>query len=191
MAAHGLFRINRRGFAPEGKKNNEHGLTLIETMIAMLILMVALVSLAQVFGVAMVLNKNHGRDASKTTTFAHDKMEELTRLTFTRVPATKDTTSNLTVNPVNGVYPATGVGLTTGGSIPPVAAAAGYTDTLDINGARTTVAADIAFRRQWQIEEPVVGNVNLLRISVSVTSTRSFNVGTAPATVQVTLKASQ
>src|SRR5881296_2190769 len=130
MGAHG-FRINGGGSLPEGKKNYEQGLTLIETMIAMLILMIALVSLAQVFGFAMVLNKNHGRDASKTTTFAHDKMEELNNLLFTTTAT--DTSTNLTLNPP---YPANGKGLTVGGSIAPAAVSQGYVDYLDQNGAR-------------------------------------------------------
>ena len=183
MAAHG-FPNNRRGFAPVGKRHNDSGLTLIETMIAMLILMVALVSLAQIFGVAMALNKNHGRDASKTTTFAHDKMEELNNLLFS--PTAMDTTTDLTVNPP---YPAVANhGLTVGGSIAPTAVVANYVDYLDQNGARTTVVADRAFTRQWQIQTV---NATLLLFSVSVTSNRSFNIGTAPATVEVTYKARQ
>ena len=176
MAAHG-FPNNRRGFAPVGKRHNDSGLTLIETMIAMLILMVSLVSLAEIFGIAMVLNKNHGRDASKTTAFAHDKMEELNSLAFA------DTTANLTVDPP---YPASGKGLFGGGTIPPTPPVANYVDYLDQNGVRTIVAADRVFTRQWQIIDV---NASLKQINVAVTSTRSFNFGTPPVTVSVTYKA--
>src|SRR6266542_2447089 len=89
--------------------HNKGGFSLIETMIAMFILVFALISLAQMMALAIVINKNQGRDATKATGFAHDKVEELTGLAFT------DQTSNVTVNPVNGVYPATGRGLIAGG----------------------------------------------------------------------------
>ena len=62
--------------------HNKHGFSLIETMIAMLILIFALVSMAQLLGLAIVVNKNQGRDAAKATGFAHDKMEELNGLAF-------------------------------------------------------------------------------------------------------------
>jgi Tfp pilus assembly protein PilV len=176
MAAHG-FPNNRKEFAPVDKKHNAAGLTLIETMISMLILMFALLFLAQMFATAIVLNKNHGRDASKTTAFAHDKMEELNGLAFA------DTTTNLTVIPP---YPANGKGLLLGGSIPPTAPAANYVDYLDQYGVRTLVAADRVFTRQWQI---INVNASLKQINVAVTSTKSFNFGTAPVTVSVTYKA--
>src|SRR5437867_6679083 len=154
---------------------DEAGFSLVETMIAMLILVIALLSLSQLFCLAIALNKNHGRDATKATAFAHDKMEELKGLAF------GDTTTNITVDPP---YPANGVGLSAGGSIPPAAAATNYVDYLDQNGVRTT-AANSAFSRQWNItaESPT-----LKRISVAVTSSKSFNVGPAPATVSVTYK---
>ena len=77
---------------------DEAGFSLVETLIAMFILVVALLALSQLFSMAIVLNKNGGRDATKTTVFAHDKMEELNSLAF------GDTTTNVSVDPP---YPAT------------------------------------------------------------------------------------
>jgi len=162
-------------------EHNKDGFSLIECMIAMLILVFALVALAQLMALAIVVNKNQGRDGTKATGFAHDKMEELTGLAFV------DTTSNVTVNPVNGVYPATGKGLLVGGNLPPTAPAANYSDTLDQFGARTTTAANIAFTRQWQITNV---NATLKQITVGVTSNKSFRSGNGPlpVTVSMTLK---
>ena len=161
--------------------HNKGGFSLIETMIAMFILVFALISLAQLMALAIVINKNQGRDATKATAFAHDKMEELTGLAF------NDQTSNVTVNPVNGIYPATGKGLLVGGNLPPTAPVANYSDTLDQFGARTTTAANIAFTRQWQITNP---NATLKQITVGVTSNKSFRSGNGalPVTVSTTLK---
>ena len=166
--------------------HNKGGFSLIETMIAMFIMVFALISLAQLMALAIVVNKNQGRDATKATGFAHDKMEELTGLAFT------DATTNVTVNPVNGVYPATGTGLVAGGNLPPTAALANYSDTLDQFGARTTTAAQIAFTRQWQITNlPVGGPTTYKQITVGVTSNKSFRSGNGalPVTVSTTLKA--
>ena len=163
--------------------HNKGGFSLIETMIAMFIMVFALISLAQLMALAIVVNKNQGRDATKATGFAHDKMEELTGLAFT------DTLSNLTKDPgANGQYPQTGLGLTASvNTLPPAAPAANYSDTLDQFGSRTTIPGSVAFTRQWQITNV---NTTLKQITVAVTSNKSFRSGNGalPVTVSVTLK---
>jgi len=154
---------------------DEAGFSLVETLIAMFILVVALLALSQLFSMAIVLNKNGGRDATKTTVFAHDKMEELNSLAF------GDTTTNVSVDPP---YPATGKGLSPGGSILPAAPVTNYVDYLDQNGVRTA-AASAVFSRQWEI---TAESGTLKRISVAVTSNRSFSLGAAPATFVVGYK---
>ena len=158
--------------------HNKGGFSLIETMIAMFIMVFALISLAQLMALAIVVNKNQGRDATKATGFAHDKMEELTGLAFT------DTTTNVSVSPFSVTA---STGLSAGGNLPPTAPVANYSDTLDQFGARTTTAAQIAFTRQWQITNV---NTTLKQITVAVTSNKSFRSGNGalPVTVSVTLK---
>lgn len=159
------------------KMSDESGLTLVETLIAILILTVGLLSLAQVLAYTLAASKTHGRDSSKATASAHDKMEELTNLQF------DDTTTNITVNIP---YTNDGVGLTAGGSIPPAAPVAGYVDYLNVSGFRTTLG-NALYTRQWQIIDD--GSVtDLKRIIVTVTSDKSFRVGTRPSTTLVTEK---
>lgn len=158
------------------RTSKEEGMSLIETMIALMILLFGLLSMAQVLAFSIMASKTYGRDATKTTASAHDKIEELMSLRFS------DATSNLTVNPP---YTADGHGLTAGGALPPAAPAAGYADYLDFSGART-VAANAAYTRQWSIVDE---SNTLKRISVVVTSDKSFRNGTAPATTLVTEKA--
>ncbi len=154
---------------------DESGMTLVEAMIAMLIMLVGLLGMAQVLAFSVVASKTYGRDATKTTAFAHDKMEELTGLLFS------DTTTNVTVNPP---FPANGMGLTAGGSIHPSAPAAGYADYLTEAGVRTA-AGNASYTRQWQI---INDSASLKRIIVSVASNRSFEYGAAPSTIVVTQK---
>ena len=155
--------------------SDESGMTLVESVIAMLVLLFGLLAMAQVLAFSVAASKTFGRDATKATAYAHDKMEELTSLSFA------DTTTNVTVAPP---FPATGVGLTAGGSIDPVSPIVGYVDYLNQTGLRTTAGA-AAFTRQWQI---IDDSGHLKRIIVAVTSNRSFRNGTAPSTTAVTYK---
>jgi prepilin-type N-terminal cleavage/methylation domain-containing protein len=139
----------------------QSGMTLIESMIAMLILLVGLLSIAQVLTLSIIASKNYGRDAGKTTASARDKMEELSGLNFTDVR------------------------LTAGGSIDPANPATAYVDYLDPDGS-IIVPGPGAYTRQWQI---IDDSTSLKRIIVSVTSTRSFKHGVAPSTTMVTEKA--
>ncbi len=64
--------------------SDEKGLTLIEAVIAMLVTVVGLVSLAGMFTVAMKTNAN-SRDLTTATTFAQDKLEQLGAVSFQRL----------------------------------------------------------------------------------------------------------
>jgi prepilin-type N-terminal cleavage/methylation domain-containing protein len=152
------------------------GFTLVESMIAMFILLVGLLGLAQVLTFGVIASKAYGRDAGQATIAARDKMEELMELQFT------DTTTNLTTNPP---FSANGVGLTPGGSIYPADPVSAYSDKLDSAGNRTATASAVDYLRQWRI---VNESATLKTISVSVRSTKSFRFGVAPSTTLVTHK---
>jgi type II secretory pathway pseudopilin PulG len=156
---------------------SESGMTLIESMFAILILLVGLLGMAQVLTFSVMASKAHGRDAGKTTACARDKMEELVGLEFT------DTTTNVTVTPP---FTADGMGLSAGGSIYPEDPVDGYSDSLNETGTRTDEDSP-AFTRQWQIIDDA-SNPNLKTIIVSVRSNKSFENGTAPSTTIITQK---
>src|SRR5438128_11509741 len=65
----------------EGK---EAGFTLIEAMIAMLVTVVGLVSIAGMFTMAMKTNAS-SRNLTTATTFAQDKLEQLGAVSFERL----------------------------------------------------------------------------------------------------------
>ena len=158
-------------------KTDASGLTLVETLIALVILSAGLLSLAQVLAFSVAASKTHGRDATKATASAHDKMEELIALQF------DDTSTNLTVAPP---FTNDGAGLTAGGSIPPAEPVEGYVDYLDTAGNRIN-DANAAFTRQWQIIDDA-GGADMKRIIVNVTSNRSFAIGERPTTTILTEK---
>lgn len=155
---------------------SESGMTMVEAMIAIVILMVGLMGLAQVLAFSVVASKTYGRDAGKATASAQEKMDELITLQFT------DTTSNVAVSPATATG---GTGLSQGGSIYPATPATGYVDYLNMAGSRTS-SGNSTYTRQWQITNT---SASLKTVTVSVTSTRSMAMGTAPTTVLITQKA--
>ncbi|HEX8184835.1 MAG TPA: prepilin-type N-terminal cleavage/methylation domain-containing protein [Blastocatellia bacterium] len=64
--------------------SSESGFTLIEAVIAMLVTVVALVSIAGMFTVAMKTNAS-SRNLTTATTFAQDKIEQLGAMSFQRL----------------------------------------------------------------------------------------------------------
>lgn len=158
-------------------KSAQYGFTLVESLIAIAILMAGLLSMAQVLTFTVMASKTYGQDASKATAAAQDKMGELIQLDFS------DTTTNVAVNLP---YSTDGVGLTEGGSIFPADPVDGYVDYVDSSGARTT-PENAVFTRQWQIVDDT-SFADLKRIAVTVTSIRSFQVGESPTTTLVTEK---
>jgi prepilin-type N-terminal cleavage/methylation domain-containing protein len=160
-----------------GNLKDEKGMTLVEVMIAILILLSGLLVMAQVMAFSVIASKTTGRDAGKTTAAARDKMEELMGLPFA------DTTTNVTVA---APFPATGVGLTAGGSVYPADPVNGYSDYVNPGGVRmASTSADCT--RQWQI---INTSATLKTIIVSVRSNKSFKFGSAPSTTLITQKAS-
>src|SRR5258708_7342678 len=117
----------------------ERGSSLIEVMIASLVLLVGIVPLVGVFSVAIATNAGQGDIANRTTLNAQDKMEQLMALTF------NDAASNTTVYPTSTVG-GTGLGgimagNVTVGSVNPAAPVAGYVDYITFQGVLQTAAA--------------------------------------------------
>lgn len=150
---------------------NESGISLVESMIAIVLLLVGMMSIAQVLMLSIVASKTHGRDSSKATIIARNKMEELTAL------------------------PILDAKLVKGGNIDPANREAGYYDFLDQGGNviqpgdnPQQAEASAAYTRYWSItDEEGLAN-GRKRIAVAVTSNKSFHYGEAPSAVMVTQK---
>src|SRR5262252_5485449 len=108
--------------------SSERGTTLVETMIALAVLLIAMSGLMTLSGLASRTTENNGHLAARTTEDAQDKMEQLLALRYG--DSTSDTTDP-TVFPAN---PAGGTGLTIGGGLNTAAPVAGYVDWLSADG---------------------------------------------------------
>jgi hypothetical protein len=143
---------------------DQAGTTLIETTIALAMMIVVMAGLMGMASVATSTTENQGHLSARTTEYAVDKMEQMLELTY------GDAQSNTTVFPSinNG-----GTGLAVGGSSDPAAPVTGYTDYLDTNGnilcsvavpCTATPPANWYYKRVWQISTP---SVNLKRVTVT------------------------
>jgi len=143
-------------------RRHDRGFSLLETVIAISLLMIVSLGLLPLGVIATTNTENQGHLMARTTEYAQDKMEQLLALSFGDV--TSDTRA----------FPATetgGTGLAVGGSSDPAAPAANYVDYLDVNGSLlaavgTTAPANWYYKRVWLVQL-VTGSTTLKRISVT------------------------
>lgn len=153
-----------------GRGRGELGFSLVETMISLVILLVALAGLFPPLLISISMNETQGNVATRATELSQDKMEGLMALTFTD-PG------------LGGVM----VADSTVGSVPPAAAVAGYVDYLDETGV--AVAAPGFYRRQWSVSTDATGT--LKTITVVVTAQKQVGPGrVTPSTTIICVKSS-
>lgn len=145
-----------------GVQSSESGLTLIETMVAAVVLLVGVVAMMGMFGVAVGQNQDQGRLAVQTATYCQNKLQELESLPFL------DSSTNTSTWPP---APTGGTGLcgamapgTTCGGIDPTAPVPGFVDYLDADGNPLAGLAEAAFVRQWEIETDSTGTLKTITV---------------------------
>lgn len=195
MAVHGLGLEGNLGEVKTGlmkRIRGQRGATLIETLIAIAILLITVAGLLGLFSFMFNQNESQGDLASRTCEYAQDKMEQLLNLSF------NDGTTDTTVYPANPTG-CTGTGTdvcglggtmaasSTAGSIPPATAVSKYVDYLDANGNLLTSYDGAFYTRQWSITTDSTGN--LKTITVVATSFVTIGRGLAPSTKLVCIKA--
>lgn len=141
---------------------DEQGTTLIETAVAMAILIVMMLGLLSLSAVATVVMENEGNLMARTSEYAQDKMEQLLALKY------GDTSSDTRVFPATATG---GTGLSIGGSADADAPVALYVDYLDIDGklltqSGTAAPSDWYYKRVWKVES---AGTSLKRVVVTAT----------------------
>ncbi len=161
-------------------------MSLLETVVALAILLISSVGIMTMATVAMTTTEDQGHLLARAAEYAQDKMEQLIGLAY------GDTTTDTTVFPAAS---SGGTGLAIGGSSDPSAPAAGYVDYLDRTGNPLALGAGGAapanwfYIRVWKIDTPS-GSTNLKQITVSskVHSTIGKPAGALPQATVVSLK---
>ena len=160
------------------KFHEQRGLSLIETMVATLILLIGIVSVMSLFAVAVTQNTNQGDFATRTTEYCQDKMEQLLALSFS------DSATDTTVYP-----PAAsgGTGLGSGGSVNTATApTTGYVDYLDASGNLLANSTGWFYKRQWSISLDATGTIKTITV-VAITKAQAGS-GNPPWTRLVSFK---
>jgi type II secretory pathway pseudopilin PulG len=180
-----MDRINEYDPSPEAQeRRGERGATLIETIIAILILTIGVTGVMGLLAFSITQNWNQGDRATRTTEYAEDKMEQLLALNFT------DGTSNTAVYPTQASGGA-GLGGTMAGNSTVGGVALGspvsqYVDYIDSSGNLATSSTGALFIRQWSISTNAAAN--LKTITVSVRGAFSLANAPLPATTLVCMK---
>ena len=176
------------------------GMTLIETMLALSIMLIVSVGVMSVAGVAVSTTETQGHLAARTAEYAQDKMEQLLALKFcdggTNSQSGTDTTQFPAVAGTGATYTGlagcsnmtTGTPLT-GGGLSPSSPSAGYVDYLDSTGRPVSSTQPWEYIRVWQISVPT-GSTQLKQISVLVQAQHAVgsNTGLLPTSTVTALK---
>ena len=175
----GFAEAPRGGEGP--RRSNDDGSTLVEVIVAILIMGTLAAGLLSMSAIALTQSENQGHLAARTAEYAQDKMEQLLVLSY------GDTTTDTRVFPAN---PATGTGIAPGGSANPAAPVAGYADYLDANGnllasSGGTPPANWFYQRVWEI---VPVSTTLKEVRVTATVARSVGRTQRPTATLVSLK---
>jgi prepilin-type N-terminal cleavage/methylation domain-containing protein len=179
-------------FFARKRSAQEAGMTLLETMIALAILLVVAAGVMGLAGVAVSTTETQGHLAARTAEYAQDKMEQLLALKFcdgitdtTVFPAVAGTGTGLAnCTGLNNPVPTA----TAGGGLSTTAPTAGYVDYLDASGNLVASTASWEYVRVWQITVPA-GSVGLKQITVLAKANKSVG-GSAvvPQSTVVALK---
>ncbi len=166
----------------------QRGLSLIETMVAAVVLLVGFVATMSLFTVAVVQNSTQGDQGTRVTEYAQDKMEQLMALSFS------DGATNTTVYPPASSG-GTGLGGTmagsaTVGSVNSASPSTGYVDYLDRNGALLTSSTGSFYKREWSVQTNAGATLKTITVYVW-TSSQLRDQGPPPTTTLVCTKSSE
>ena len=166
------------------KTKSQAGMSLIETMIALGLLLVAAAGIMTMATVAMSTTETQGHLAARTAEYGQDKMEQLLALVY------DDQNTDTTVFPAV-VNVGVGTGLKVGGGLNPNAPVVGYSDYVDASGNPVPTAANWSYIRVWQITQvaPFLKQISV-RTQVRHSIGYSSQVGIVPTTTVTCLKSS-
>jgi len=177
-------------------RKSQAGLSLIETMVALAMLLVVASGVMGLAAVAVSTTETQGHLAARTAEYGQDKMEQLLALKFCDGGTTGTAGTDTTVFPA--VFGA-GTGLAGcadmvagvpqgGGGVDPTAPVAGYVDYLDASGNLVAAAANWEYIRVWQVTVPA-GTAGLKQVAVLAQARRAVgNNGRLPQSTVVALK---
>jgi len=182
--------------------NDERGFSILEALIASMIMLVGISGLMALFAVAAAKNAGQGNQATRCTEYAQDKMEQLMALNFTD-STSQVVGSNTICSTCTGYTGTLGFGLggatasTTyglaGPSVTTTSAVVGYVDYVNMNDTThpdgiSSTAAGAQFIREWQIQTNSTNTVKTITVYVKPLFTADVSQSLAPSTTLVAMK---
>jgi Tfp pilus assembly protein PilV len=183
----------------------ENGVTLIETLIAVLVAVIGVFSIGGLIFQGVVTNKNQGTEVTRATIYAQDKMEKLLSLNFASCtqsasaqPGSCNTTNINATGWTDGLLDGGAIGPSVQATCPTSGASVGYIDFLDSNGIQLPSAtaatgcsaitpSAISYVRMWQITDVAsTGGPSLKQVTVAVYSQSAVNSGSGKPVVVLT-----
>ena len=130
-------------------RHSERGVTLLETVVALSILLIIAMGLLPLGIVAISTTESEGHLVARVTEYSQDKMEQLLSLAYNDSVADTRARVATPFGTTSG-----GTGLAVGGSADPNAPVALYVDYLDamgtpVDGTGTAAPAGWFYRRVW------------------------------------------
>jgi type II secretory pathway pseudopilin PulG len=159
-----LSKMQKRG------RRSQAGISLIETMIALGILLIVSVGILAMTALSISTTENQGHLAARTAEYAQDKMEQLLSLSF------NDTQTDTSVASFVANSSAGSPGLAAGGSVTYGSGVSGYVDYLDASGnplgGGSNAPSGWYYVRMWKITDV---SSTLKQIEVKVWARMSVN----------------
>ena len=181
MKLHRSLRTDNR------RRNVQAGISLIETMIALGLLLIAAAGIMTMATLAMSTTETQGHLAARTAEYAQDKMEQLLALRYL------DTATDVTQFPAVATTPPgpcpPACGLQPGGGVDPSNPLPGYSDYVDRSGNPAAVGANWQYVRVWQITADPTNTLKTITVVTQVRFAVGQN-GVLPRTHITSLKSS-
>jgi len=182
----------QRKFFSHRKRNAQAGMTMLETIVALGVLLSVATGVMGIAAIAVSTTETQGHLAARTTEYAQDKMEQLLALKFCDGDTSGTSGTDTTVFPA---VVGTGTGLAgcsdmtagtarSGGSLSTTAPTAGYVDYLDASGNLVAASGNWEYIRVWQI---AAQGTSMKQISVKTQARNA--VGTAGRLPEATVVA--
>lgn len=169
----------------------QSGVSILETLIALTILVIAVAGVMPLAVIATGSSENQGHLTARAAEYAQDKMEQLLALSYT--DAVTDTTQGLACTPSSTPACNNGTGLAIGGSSDPSTPVTGYVDYLDNSGnildSSAGAPANWFYIRVWNISQTST-NLKNITITAKVKSQVGAPQGALPQATVASLKAS-
>ena len=165
------------------QRASQAGMGLIETLIAITLLLICAAGVMNLAAVGLMTTENQGHLTARTTEYCQDKMEQLLALNYS------DVNSDTTQIPTTA---SGGSGLAVGGSSNPASPVATYLDYLDSTGNLLTTTGTTApsgwfYLRVWSITAGPAGATT--EKLITVTTKVADQVGSHGALPQSTVTA--